>query len=164
MTEKDFTVSHAEVLAAISGNRFAVETLTEQLSTHKISVRELERAVRMIKAGVETLRAVELAKIEAWYDLGEAYKNQSEDGVTPFLQKIKLMLEMILRYIDNVSDELPQSSSVQNYWFSNVRIPIHNTIDAVIKSQKQIRRNGQNQDTSCDKEHPVAVAQRRRSV
>lgn len=141
MTTKGFTVSHAEVLASISDNESAVSMLTEQLSTHKISVRELERAVHMIKAGVEIQRAIELAKIETWYDLGESSAHQTKDGANLLLGRIKMMLKMSLRYIDNASDELPESPIIRKHWFTHVRKPIHDSIDAIIKAQKQVQRS-----------------------
>ena len=137
--QDSFTVSHAEGLAAISDNKEAVATLSELVVTHRISVRELERAVRLVKDGIEIDSAVELGKIETRFRVSGDSDEPSTDRLVSLLDRSKSMLERVLRYVDNVTRELPDDSPVRSYWVSYVRRPIHESIDGVIRSKKMVR-------------------------
>ncbi|HKT21187.1 MAG TPA: ParB/RepB/Spo0J family partition protein [Nitrososphaerales archaeon] len=139
--QKSFTVSHAEGLATIADNTRAVNILSALLSSRRISVRELERAIRMIKGGMEIERAVDLARIESTLIPGQALVQEDENRLLPLMSKSKVMLERVLRYVDNVTNELPERSAARAFWLAKVRSPIHDSIDGVIRSKKQIMRH-----------------------
>ena len=138
--QKSFTVSHAEGLATIADNKRAVNTLSALLVSRRISVRELERAIRMIKEGMEIERAIDLARIESTMMPGQARPEEEGNNVVPLMEKSKVMLERVLRYVDNVTNELPEDSPTRALWLSKVRAPIHASIDGVIRTKKAARK------------------------
>lgn len=134
--EKKLTVSHVEELVSISNHPVAVKELSDLIANHRISVRVLERSVQLIKCGVETNRALELAKIESSMRLESKPSDRGNDRVSGLLGKTKRILEYALSYIDTTLPELGDEPGTCEDWVDRVRLPVHRAIDGVIACQK----------------------------
>jgi ParB family transcriptional regulator, chromosome partitioning protein len=131
-----FTASHAEELAALSKNPKHVEELGTLLLSQKISVRELERAIPLIRSGLDTSRAVELAKIESNFKVEWNYESDKEDRATMLMKRTELILKSSLSYIDNAGADLEYDKTLQKEWIREVRLKVHDAINGVIKCRK----------------------------
>ncbi|MHB1869014.1 MAG: ParB/RepB/Spo0J family partition protein [Nitrososphaerales archaeon] len=136
-----FTASHAEELATLSYSPKLVEELSSLLLSQKISVRELERAIPLIKLGLDTSRAVELSKLESNFKVEWNYQSDKDkdDSVTTLMKRTELILKSVLSYIDNAGTELECDKELQSEWIREVRLRVHDAISGVIKCRK-IRR------------------------
>ena len=134
------TVSHLEELAALSGNQPAVDELAALISTHRISVRVLESAVRLIKGGMTTERALSLARIESDLRL-TSVPEADEEEMSKLMKRTKRVLEATLSYLDNAMPTLEKDPDLYRYWAENVRRPVHKAIDGTIVCQKKLARN-----------------------
>lgn len=137
LDEKKLTVSHMEELASISNNPTAVKELADLIGSHRISVRVLEKAVQLIRCGIETSRAVELAEIESGMKVESSGADRSPDRVITIMRRTKRVLEATLAYLDNTSPELEGEAPVYRYWLENVRLPVHRAIDGAIVCMKR---------------------------
>ncbi|HKW03673.1 MAG TPA: ParB/RepB/Spo0J family partition protein [Nitrososphaerales archaeon] len=135
--QKHFTVSHAEELASLSDYPDVVEELGKMLLNEKISVRELERAVPLVKSGVDTKRAVELARLELDLKVTWNYNNGvREDVVQILMKRTELILKTALSYVDNAGADLEYDRALHDTWIANVRLKVHDAINGVILSNK----------------------------
>ncbi|MDG6995800.1 MAG: ParB/RepB/Spo0J family partition protein [Nitrososphaerota archaeon] len=135
-SQKYFTASHAEELASLSDNPQRVEELSTLLLSEKMSVRELERAIPLIKSGVETKRAVELAKLESDLKVEWNYKSEKDDHETILMKRAELILKSALSYIDNAGADLEREKTVHSEWIEDVRLKVHDAISGVIRCRK----------------------------
>jgi ParB family chromosome partitioning protein len=142
LDEKGLSVSHVEELASISDNRAAVDELSKLVSSNRIPVRVLEKAVRLVRIGVEVSRALELAKIESEMGLASEKSDCETNQLERFLARSKMILESTLSYLDNALSELENEPEVYRYWVKNVRLPVHKAIDGTIVCQKRLSRKG----------------------
>ena len=131
------TVSHVEELASLSDNPTAVKQLANLAVSQKVSVRVLEKAVQFVKEGVETERALELARIESDMRVESLKMAPGSDRVNVLLRRTKKVLESTLAYLDNTSPEIRAETAVYEYWLENVRLPIHHAIDGAIVCLKK---------------------------
>jgi ParB family transcriptional regulator, chromosome partitioning protein len=131
-----FTVSHAEELASLSKSPKDVEELGALLLSEKLSVRELERAIPLIKSGLETSRAVELAKVESNFKVEWNYEGDKDDRVTMLMKRTELILKSALLYIDNAGTDFESDRRLQTEWIREVRLRVHDAIGGVIKCRK----------------------------
>ncbi|MGH2639935.1 MAG: ParB/RepB/Spo0J family partition protein, partial [Rhabdochlamydiaceae bacterium] len=134
--QSHFTVSHAEELAALSHNPKQVEELSLLLLSQKLSVRELERAIPLIKSGIDTNRAVEFAKVESNFKVEWNYQSDKDDNITTLMKRTELILKSALSYIDNAGMDLEHDKALQKEWISDVRLKVHDAISGVIKCRK----------------------------
>ncbi|MHB8565826.1 MAG: ParB/RepB/Spo0J family partition protein [Nitrososphaerales archaeon] len=134
--QKYFTASHAEELASLSDNPKRVEELSKLLLSEKLTVRELERAVPLIKSGVETKRAVELAKLESDLKVEWNYTSDRDDRVTVLMKRTELILKSALSYIDNAGTDIEYDSELHKKWIEEVRLKVHDAITGVIRCRK----------------------------
>jgi ParB family chromosome partitioning protein len=142
LDEKRLSVSHVEELASISEDAAAVDELSDLVINNRIPVRVLEKAVRLIRNGVEISRALDLAKIESEMGLGSEKSGCDTNQLERFLAKSKLILKTTLSYLDNATSELENEPEVYRYWVKNVRLPVHKAIDGTIVCQKRLSRKG----------------------
>jgi ParB family transcriptional regulator, chromosome partitioning protein len=142
--QKNFTVSHAEELASLSDQPDKVEALGDLLLSQKITVRELEKAVPLIKAGIDIARAVELAKVECSFKMDGDGHGSSKSGtkVETMLVRSKLMLESALSYIDNAGRDLECEPEIYESWIREVRLKVHDAIDGIIGCEKIYETGG----------------------
>jgi ParB family chromosome partitioning protein len=138
--ERKLTISHVEGLVSISDNPVAVKELSALIATHRISVRVLEKTVQLIKSGVGTARALELARIESGMGLESTSLGCSSDRLNELLRRTKRILEYTLSYIDTTLPELEKEPATYRCLVENVRLPIHKAIDGAIACQKRHRR------------------------
>jgi ParB family transcriptional regulator, chromosome partitioning protein len=135
--QKNFMVSHAEELASLADQPEKVEELGDLLLSQKITVRELERAIPLIKAGIDTNRAVELAQVECSFKMDSGrLKSKHKTTVETLLVRSKTMLEYALNYIDNAGRDLENDPELYNSWIREVRLKVHDAIDGVIACEK----------------------------
>lgn len=137
LDERKLSVSYVEDLASISDHPRAVKELVELVTTHRISIRVLEKAVQLIKCGLGTSRAVSLAEIESDMRLGSTAAEGNPDQVSELLKRTKRVLEATLKYLDETLPELEKKPAICNYWVTNVRMPVHTAIDGTIVCQKR---------------------------
>ncbi|SRR5579875_521233 len=135
-SQKYFTASHAEELASLSDNPKRVEELSALLLSQKLTVREMERAVPLIKSGVETKRAVELAKLESDLKVEWNYANDKDDRITVLMKRTELILKSALSYIDNAGSDLEYDVELHKEWLEEVRLKVHDAITGVIRCRK----------------------------
>lgn len=140
LNDERLTVSHMEELASLSGNPAAARELAELMTSHRISVRVLEKTVQLIKGGMETSRALFLAKIESDMRLERSPSDSEPDRENEMLRRSKRVLEATLSYLDNTIPELEKEPSVYEYWTENVRLPVHRAIDGIIVCQRRLMR------------------------
>jgi len=140
LEERGLSVSHVEELASISDNPAGVEELASLIAKKRISVRVLESTIQLLKSGLSTSRALELASIES--DLGFSSTQSSQLSNLPedLLKRTKRVLEATLSYVDSTQPELQTHKVVYYYWARNVRAPIHRAIDGAIICQKRLSR------------------------
>ncbi|MDA4124643.1 MAG: ParB/RepB/Spo0J family partition protein [Thaumarchaeota archaeon] len=138
--ERKLSVSHVEELASISENPMAVKELADLIATRRISVRVLEKAVQLIKNGLETARALDLAEVESDMRLESTELDQDPDLVNMLMKRSKRVLEAALSYLDNTAPELEKEPTIYSYWLENVRLPVHKAIDGAIVCQKRALR------------------------
>lgn len=131
-------VSHIEELASIAENPEAVKELANLVSMHQISVRVLEKAVQLIKSGLDSPRALELAKIESEMGLTSSNQLEGAEHISVLVERTKRVLEATLSYLDGISPEF-EKETIYKYWLKNVRLPVHDAIDAVILCQRMTR-------------------------
>jgi ParB family transcriptional regulator, chromosome partitioning protein len=139
--QKNFTVSHAEELSSLSDQPDRVEELGNLLLSQEITVRELEKAVPLIKAGIDTDRAVELARVECSFKMmdwgsGGRGKPKRRTKVGTMLLRSKIMLESALSYIDNAGRDLESEPEIYDNWLKEVRFKVHSAIDGIISCEK----------------------------
>ncbi|MGI0078827.1 MAG: ParB/RepB/Spo0J family partition protein [Nitrososphaerales archaeon] len=134
--QRHFTVSHAEELASLAENPHMVQELSSMILTQKISVRELERAVPLMKSGIETKRAIELAKLEADLKVDWNYHNDRDDRTQVLLKHTELILKSVLSYVDDVGSDLEHDRVVHRQWITDVRLKVHDAINGVISCKK----------------------------
>ena len=142
--QKHFTVSHAEELASLSDHPEMVAELSKMLLNEKISVRELERAVPLVKSGVETKRAVELARLESDLKVDWIYKGDKDGNTQMLMKRTELILKTALSYVDNVGADLECDKALNDTWISSVRLKVHDAINGVIGCKKMYRAQGKN--------------------
>jgi ParB family chromosome partitioning protein len=138
LEERRLTVSHVEELASISDNPEAVEQLSNLMMEKQISVRVLEKTIRLIKSGLGTSRALELARIESDFRIGPELPNSSANCLDDLMRRTKRILEATLSYLDNTQPELENEPAIYNYWVKNVRLPVHRAIDGTIVCKKRL--------------------------
>ena len=131
-----FTASHAEELASLSQNPKLVEELSSLLLSQKISVRDLERAVPLIKSGLDTSRAIELAKLESNFKIEWKYQSDKDDRTTMLMKRTESILKSALSYIDTAGTDLEYDKTLQKEWIEEVRLKVHDAISGVIKCRK----------------------------
>ena len=134
--QRYFTVSHAEELASLAENPEMVQELSSMVLTQKISVRELERAIPLMKSGIETKRAIELAKLETDLKVDWNYHNDKDDRTQVLLKHTELILKSVLSYVDDVSSDLEHDRVIHRQWITDVRLKVHNAINGVISCKK----------------------------
>jgi ParB family chromosome partitioning protein len=139
LAKRNFNVSHAEELASLADHPRLLKELSELLMRNQLSVRCLERAIPMIKSGIDVRSAIELAKVET--DLKLDWKYQSNlDQKENLLRRSKRVLESSLSYIDNVMGNFGPDEELNQAWIHSVRLKIHEAIDGVISCEKIYRR------------------------
>jgi ParB family chromosome partitioning protein len=131
-----FTASHAEELASLSDNPELVEELSSLLLSQKISVRELERTVPLVKSGFEISRAIELAKLESNFKVEWEYRSDKDDRATIVMKRTEKILKSALSYVDTAGMDLEYDKSLQKEWIKEVRLKVHDAISGVIKCRK----------------------------
>jgi len=134
-----FTVSHAEEIALLAGDPVLVEELSNTVITKKLTVRELERAIPLIKAGTGVDQAIELAKREIKLNLKWERPSQEDDPAEVLLRRTINLLESTLSYIDNASSEIEMDRALYDVWINEVRLKVHDAVDGAIFCEK-IRR------------------------
>jgi ParB family chromosome partitioning protein len=134
-----FTVSHAEEIAVLATNPELVETLSNMIVTKKLSVRELESAIPLIKSGTDVELAVELARDESRLKIRREKKTDADDSVEILLRRTRRLLESSLSYIDRASSEIEADRDLYELWIDEVRMKIHDAVDGVIFCEK-VRR------------------------
>jgi ParB family chromosome partitioning protein len=139
-SQKNFTVSHAEQLASLSDDPESIEALSDMMLSEKISVRELERAVPLVKSGIETKRAVELAKLESDLKVEWNYRKSEDDRAFAMMKRTELILKSTLSYVDNAGADLEFDRTLHKQWIRDVRLKVHEAISGVISCEKQYRR------------------------
>jgi ParB family chromosome partitioning protein len=141
LTVNGFTVSHAEEIAILAGNPELVEKLSSLVVENKVTVRELERAIPLVKSGTEVEPAIELARHELKLKLKRDHHThaKTDDSVEMLLQRTRKLLESTLSYVDNASREIEVDRDLHEIWIKDVRMKIHDAVDGVIFCEK-IRR------------------------
>jgi ParB family chromosome partitioning protein len=140
-SQRNFKVSHAEELASLAENPKKVEELGELLMSRKISVGELEHAISLIKSGIETERALELAKVECDFQVEARSSEKSGPIEQAMLRRTKHVLESVLSYIDNAGREFEENRELYEEWLMGVRLRVHDAIDGVISCEKIYRKS-----------------------
>jgi ParB family chromosome partitioning protein len=137
-SQNQFRVSQAEELASLANNPKVVEELKQRLLNKKISVRELERAIRFIKAGVDVDRAVELAKTELELKVDWNYQIplKDDDSMKILMKRCELVLRSALTYVDNVAESLEKDPVLHQRWIAEVRVRVHDAITGIISCRK----------------------------
>ena len=135
LRDGNLKVSHAEELASLSDNLETANELAKLVSSNKISVRVLEKAIHFIKAGVPLPKALELASTESNLKLKTPPQDVDSDRPGLLMKRTKLVLEATLSYVDNVLSELDPESDIYDAWTTHVRLPVHKAIDGVIRCQ-----------------------------
>lgn len=136
LTEEGFTVSHAEEIAALASRPDIAERVSEMVVSKKVTVRELERAVPLVKSGVDVDSAVRLAKDELRLKHRWEQKPEEGDSVEILLRRAKALLESTLSYVDGASGEIEADREVYEIWMNEVRRKLHEAIDGVIFTEK----------------------------
>lgn len=134
--QKHFTASHAEELAALANSPRHMQELGNILLSEKMSVREMEHAIPLIKAGVDTKRAVELARLESEQKVECNYSSDKEDRATILMKRAELILKSTLAYIDNAGADLEQDKVLHDMWIKEVRLNVHDAITGLIRCRK----------------------------
>ena len=127
-----FTVSHAEEISLLAGDPDLVEKLTDLVVAKKITVRELERAISLIKNGTEVEPALELARHETKLRVKWNSEHESDDSVETLLRRTRKMLESTLSYVDSAAYEIEIDRELHKIWIEEVRLKIHEAVDGVI--------------------------------
>jgi ParB family transcriptional regulator, chromosome partitioning protein len=127
-----FTVSHAEEIALLAGNPELVEKLTSLVVAKKITVRELERAIPLIKDGTDVESSVELVRQETRSRVKWDSQHEPDDSVETLLMRTKKMLESTLSYIDSAGYEIEVDKELHKIWVEDVRLKIHDAVDGVL--------------------------------
>jgi ParB family chromosome partitioning protein len=137
-SQNQFTVSQAEELASLANDPKVVEELKQRLLNKKISVRELERAIRFIKAGVDVDRAVQLAKTELELKVDWNYQIplKDDDSMKILMKRCELVLRSALTYVDNVAESLEKDPVLHQRWIAEVRVRVHDAITGIISCRK----------------------------
>ena len=136
LASEGFTVSHAEEIAVLATNSRLVESLSNMIVTKKLSVRELERAIPLIKSGTDVELAVELARNESRLRIKREEKTYEDDSVEILLKRTRRLLESSLSYIDSASVEIKEDRDLYEVWIEAVRMKIHDAVDGVIFCEK----------------------------
>lgn len=139
-SHKNFKVSHAEELASLAESPNRVKELTELLISNKITVKELEQTISLIKSGIETERAVELAKVESHLRVEGKVKIRDPSVEQTMLRRTKLVLESVLSYVDNAGREIEGDKQLYSQWIAHVRLKVHDAIDGVISCEKMYKK------------------------
>ncbi len=134
-----FTVSHAEEMTFLASRPELVEKISCMVVSKKITVRELERAVPLIKSGTDPERAFELARNEVRLKVELEERTDADDPVDILLRRTKKLLESTLSYVDSASTEIEGERELYDIWMNEVRMKIHDAVDGVIFSEK-VRR------------------------
>ena len=131
-----FTVSHAEEISLLASNPELVEKLCEMVVAKKITVRELERAVPLIKSGTEIDAAIELARNEVKLKPKREVQLEMEDSVEIILRRTRKLLESTLCYVDSASGEMEMDKDLYEIWIREVRMKIHDAVDGVVFGER----------------------------
>jgi ParB family transcriptional regulator, chromosome partitioning protein len=133
------TVSHAEEMTLLASRPELVEKIVCMVVSKKITVRELERAVPLIKSGTDPERAIELARNEVKLKVKLEDEADADDPVEIVLRRTRKLLESTLTYVDSASSEIEGERELYDIWMNEVRMKIHDAVDGVIFSEK-VRR------------------------
>ncbi len=136
LKQRDFKISHAEELASLSEKPEAIHELHGLMKKRKVTVRELERAIPLIKSGVDAGRAVEQARYEVDLKVEWDYRKDKGDLVCLQIKKSKNMLESMLAYLDSTGPDFEHDKELHDYWISNVRLRVHDAINGIIMCHK----------------------------
>lgn len=134
--QNGFTVSHAEELVTLSDSPEMLEELSMMLMNKKVSVRELEEIVALMRSGIETKRAVELAKVESDLKLEWDYRGEKDDRVQTLMKRTEVILKSVLSYVDNVGEDLDYDQALFDPWIGSVRLKVHDAINGVLACKK----------------------------
>ena len=146
MSKRDFPVSHAEELASLASEPAVLREFSQLLMEEKVTVRVMERAIPLVKSGVDVKQAIEFAKIETDLKVDWKYRSSSDHKENLF-RRSKKVLESSLSYLDTVmenfghdEDELEENQALRQLWITSVRLKIHQAIDGVINCEKIYRQ------------------------
>jgi ParB family transcriptional regulator, chromosome partitioning protein len=145
-SQKNFMVSHAEELASLSEDQGKVKELSDLLLSQKMTVRDMERAIPLIKCGLDTKRAVDLARTEYELRIDRNHARATSDLRETLLRRSKLVLESVLSYIDNVATDLESDEELYDRWIKDVRLRVHDAIDGIIKFKKLCKKKNTAQE------------------
>ncbi|MGD0636440.1 MAG: ParB/RepB/Spo0J family partition protein [Nitrososphaerales archaeon] len=134
-----FTVSHAEEISLLASNPELVEKLCDMVVAKKITVRELERAIPLIKSGTEVEPAIELARNEVKLRPKREAQLEVEDSVGIILRRTRKLLESTLCYVDSAGVEMEMDRDLHEIWIREVRMKIHDAVDGVVFAER-VRR------------------------
>jgi len=123
----------------------------------KVTVRELERAVPLVKSGVDVDSAISLAKDELRLRHKWEQRPEEGDSVDILLRRAKSLLESTLSYVDGASGEIESDRELYEVWIDEVRMKIHEAIDGVIFAEK-VRYGRASQSRRKPEESPLIWA------
>jgi hypothetical protein len=126
-------------MAFLASRPELVEKISCMVVSKKITVRELERAVPLIKSGTDPERAIELARNEVRLKVELEDRADADDPVEILLRRTRKLLESTLTYVDSASPEIEGERELYDIWMNEVRMKIHDAVDGVIFSEK-VRR------------------------
>ena len=157
LAEEGFTVSHAEEIAALASSPELAKRIGEMVFSNKMSVRELERAVPLIKSGVDVESAARLARSEVRLRPKWDAQPEADDSVEILLKRAKRLLESTLSYVDGATSEIEEDRELYEVWVNEVRGKIHEAIDGVIFAEK-VRHGRPRQSHTKPGEEPLIWA------